>query len=66
VQHEKIGEKKNSPFFVEFFFLFGAKNNDQTTKCIMGFTPYCKFKLRIITCFGPPYAKWTQYGLLLV
>jgi hypothetical protein len=29
-------------------------------------TPYCKFKLRRITCFGPQYAKWTQYGLFLI
>jgi hypothetical protein len=61
-----IFKKMISPFFVEFFFLFGAKNNDQTTNCIMGVTLYCKFKLRKITCFGPPYEKWTQYGLLLV
>ncbi len=52
-------KKLISHFFVEFFFLFGAKNNDQTTDCIMGITPYCKFKLKRITCFGPPYAKWT-------
>ncbi len=44
-------------FFVEFFFLFGAKNNDQTINYIMGVTPYCKFKLKRITCFGLPYAK---------
>jgi hypothetical protein len=61
-----ILKKLISPFFVEFFFLFAAKNNDQTTNCIKGVTPYCKFKLRRITCFGPPYAKWSQYGLLLV
>jgi hypothetical protein len=53
-------------FLVEFSFLFGAKNNDQTTNCIMGVTPYCKLKLRRITCVGPQYAKWIQYGLLLV
>jgi hypothetical protein len=61
-----ILKKLISPFFVEFFFLFGAKNNDQATNRIMGVTPYCKFKLIRITYFGPQYAKWTQYGLLLV
>jgi hypothetical protein len=74
IYFQKIGKLLNvyilkkliSPFFVEFFFLFGAKNNDQTTNCLMGVTLYCKFKLKRITCFGPPYAKWTQYGLLLV
>jgi len=53
-----IFKKLISPFFVEFFYLFGAKNNDQTTNCIKGVTPYCKLKLRRIIYFGPPYAKW--------
>ncbi len=61
-----IFKKTDIPIFCWFFLLVWGKNNDQITNCIMGATPYCKFKLIKITCFGPPHAKWTQYGLLLV
>jgi hypothetical protein len=59
-----IFRKLISPFFVEFFFLFGGKNNDQTANCIMGVTPYCKFKLKRIICFGPKMDSiWVAFNI---